>query len=206
MKHLFLGTNGCVFPIRLFVDHVYAARLWFFTTLALMVVVGVQPYFLIKAQQYDEKVIILDGSGTYSISPLLRFEEARELHENISLLATMSLLSQNPSGFDYPDMLERMFYKEARLKAKAYEEAIKSERETKNIFQKQQVSQIKILKTRNEVVMAQVKGELIRCGVFEDKNFVESIPFKLDLTLVRNPDMLTNKRYPLAVFDFQIEK
>jgi len=201
---LFSKQKAFPSPLKMFVDAAFAARLWFFTALILLVVIAIQPYFIIKAYRNQEQVVILDGAGTYSIAPLLEFKSAKALHENIALLATLSLFSLNPHGFDYPEMLESIFYKEAREKANGYLNTIKEEFLQKNIHQKQQVFEIKILQTRNQVVMAQVNGELIRSGLFENKNFTENLPFKLDLVLVRNPDMMTNKRYPLAVHDYHV--
>lgn len=203
-KKLFGKKDVQVGPIKMFVDTAFAARLWFFISLILLVMIVVEPYLIIKAYRNEEQVIVLDGAGTYSIAPLLAFKSAKALHENIALLATMALFSQNPNGLDYPEMLESIFYKEAREKANQYINGVREELFQKSIHQKQQVFEVKILQTRNQLVMAQVVGELIRCGLFENKNFTETLPFKLDLMLVRNPDMLTNKRYPLAVYDYQI--
>lgn len=191
-------------PIKLFADNALAARLWFFTAIILLGYVVIQPYWIIRACKNKERVVIMDGSGTFSISPLIDFEEAKDLHEQTALLAVQGLLSQNPSGFDYPDLLERLFLKEACEKANQELSLIKEELELKEIHQKQQALKIKILSTRSNIVLAQVKGEVIRCGTFENQSFVESLPFKLNLTLARNPNMLTNKRYPLAVYDYEV--
>lgn len=203
-KLLFRKQKKSSSPSEMFANTAWASRLWFIVSMVLLGYIAVQPYLVIEAYRNKERVVIMDGAGTYSISPLLTFEESKDLHENIALLATMSLFSQNPGGFDYSDMLERIFYKEARVKAEEYQKGIESELSSKNIHQKQQVFKIKILKTRNDVIIAKVKGELIRNGNLEGKEFIENIPFLLDLTLVRNPDMLSNKRYPLAVYDFSI--
>ena len=51
-------------------------------------------------------------------------------------------------------------------------------------------------------MIVKVEGQLIRTGVFSGQTFAESPKFTLNLTLVRNPDMLANKRYPLAVWSY----
>lgn len=192
--------------IKLFTHNAIAARLWFWVSLVLLTLLVFQPFFIIQAYRTRERVVILDEAGTFSISHLLDFEEAKALHENIALLAAQALLSQNPEGFDFPDLLERIFLKEAHQKAKQEIARVQEELEQKNIYQKQQSLKIQILGTRNNVIMALVSGELIRCGLFADRNFSESIPFALNLTLVRNPNMLSNKRYPLAVHDFELKQ
>ena len=72
----------------------------------------------------------------------------------------------------------------------------------KNIHQKPEVFKIDILRTRENQVIVKVEGQLIRTGVFSGQTFAESPKFTLNLTLVRNPDMLANKRYPLAVWSY----
>jgi hypothetical protein len=65
------------------------------------------------------------------------------------------------------------------------------------------VFKIDILRTREDRVLVKVEGQLIRTGVFENQSFTESPKFTLNLTLVRNPDMLANKRYPLGVWSYE---
>ena len=60
-----------------------------------------------------------------------------------------------------------------------------------------------ILRTREDQVIIKLEGQLVRTGVFEHQAFTESPCFSLTLTLVRNPDMLANKRYPLAVWNYE---
>ena len=40
--------------------------------------------------------------------------------------------------------------------------------------------------------------QLVRTGIFEQKAFSESIPFKLAFKMRRNPDMTKNGRFPTA--------
>lgn len=190
-------------PVSLFVNSAIAARLWFVVSLLLLAYIVIQPFFIIEAYRAKEKVIIMDGSNTFYVSPLMAFEEATDLHENIALLATQALFSQNPSGFDYPDLLERIFLKTAFEKTQKDFETLKGELTDKQIHQKQQIFKINILNTRNNIILVQVTGELIRCGIFEGQSFVESMPFKLQLTLAKNPNMAMNKRYPLCVHEYE---
>ena len=66
-----------------------------------------------------------------------------------------------------------------------------------------QIFKIDILQTRENTVLVKVEGQLIRSGLFERQGFVESPRFTLNLTLVRNPNMIVNKRYPLGVWKFE---
>jgi hypothetical protein len=42
--------------------------------------------------------VIVDPAGTFFVSPLLQFQEARELHAQQSTLAAVALLDAEPEG------------------------------------------------------------------------------------------------------------
>lgn len=187
-------------PARLFADHAFAARAWFVVACCAVLLCLAEPYFIIRACRTRERVVVLDGAGTFSVSPLLGFEEAKDLHQAMALWATLALFERNPDGFDYPDMLHRLFLADAFRKAQADRDRSAGEFQVKSIHQKPEVFKIDILRTRDNQVLARVQGQLIRTGVFEGQTFAESPKFTLNLTLVRNPDMLANRRYPLGVW------
>ena len=189
-------------PTRLFADHAFAARIWFFIACVAIVICLLEPYMIISAYRVRERVVVLDGAGTFSVSPLLGFEEAKILHESMALWATLSLLQRNPKDFDYPEMLQRIFLADAFQHAQGDRDKVHDEFQLKNIHQKPEVFKIEILRTRENQVLVKVEGQLIRTGVFEGQTFAESPTFTLNLTFVRNPDMATNKRYPLGVWKY----
>lgn len=189
-------------PLKLFTDNAWAARMWFLVCIALLAIVVVQPFFIINAYRTRERVVILDGAGTFSIAPTLDFENATGLHEQMALWSTYALFSQNPNGFDMPELLEKMFLAEPLKKARSLHSDFAHEFREKHIHQKVEVFEIKILKTRDEQIFAQVNGQLIRTGSFEGNTFVEDPQFTLTLVMHRNPNMLENKRFPLAVISF----
>lgn len=189
-------------PARLFADHAFAARAWCVIACGAVAFSIVQPFLIMRAMSGRERVVVLDGAGTFSISPVLGFEEAKELHEAMTLWATLALFQRNPRDFDYPDVLEKLFLAEAFAKARADRDAAKSEFEAKNIHQKPEVFKMDILRTREDRVLVKVEGQLIRTGIFENQTFTESPKFTLNLTFARNPNMLANKRYPLGVWSY----
>jgi hypothetical protein len=189
-------------PARLFADHAIAARLWFLVACAALAFCVVQPYLIIRAYRARERVVVLDGAGTFSVSPLLGFDEAKELHESMTLWATLALLQRNPKDFDYPDLLQKLFLTKAFAQAQGDREKSRPEFELKNIHQKPEVFKIDILRTREDRVLVKVEGQLIRTGVFENQAFTESPKFTLNLTFARNPNMVANKRYPLGVWSY----
>lgn len=189
-------------PARLFADHAFAARVWFLTACAAVLLCGIQPYLIINAFRARERVVVLDGAGSFSVSPLLGFEEAKDLHEAMAIWATLAFFQRNPKGWDYPDMLQKLFLMAAHARAIAEREKSQPEFEVKNIHQKPEVFKIDLLRTREDRVLVKVEGQLIRTGVFENQTFTESPKFTLTLTFARNPNMLVNKRYPLGVWSY----
>lgn len=190
-------------PARLFADHAFAARMWALVAIGAITLAALQPYLIIGAYRTRERVVILDGAGTFSVSPLLGFEEAKTLHETIAIWSALALLQRNPKNFDFPDLLHRLYLTAAATKAQNELLATREEFEVKQIHQKPEVFKIDILRTREEQVIIKLEGQLVRTGVFERQAFTESPRFSLTLTLVRNPDMLANKRYPLAVWNYE---
>lgn len=189
-------------PAKLFADHAFAARAWCLIACGAVALCIVEPYFIIKAANSRERVVVLDGAGTFSISPVLGFEQAKELHEAMTLWATLALFQRNPQGFDYPDVLQKVFLTDAYQKAQHDRDATKGEFELKNIHQKPEVFKMDVLRTREDRVLVKVEGQLVRTGVFENQVFTEAPKFTLNLTFARNPNMLANKRYPLAVWTY----
>lgn len=180
---------------------------WFWFGFAMLVLAGaaMDRYFLVESFKQRERVVIIDPSNTFYVSPLLKFSEGKELHIEQSTLAATAFLERNPKGFDNPDLLKQMFLHQAFLKANAYQGAEQVEFKSKQLHQKVEISGITILNTREDAVLTQVSGQLIRDGIFEDKPFTEAVPFKLSLKLQRNPNMVQNGRFPTAVNDFKYE-
>src|SRR3954466_11737209 len=106
-------------PLELFADHAMAARLWCIVALIAVTICALQPFLIIRAYRERERVIVLDASGTFHVSPLLGFEEASKLHEQHALLACLALFQRNPAGFDFPELLDKLFLPEAARKARA---------------------------------------------------------------------------------------
>lgn len=192
-------------PTRIFVDKDRTALLWFAVAGLSVAVALVQPHLLIRQLKERERVVILDPAGTYHVSPLLSFQEAKEFHAQQSTLVVMAFLERNPSGVDHPELLKQLLLKGAYEKALRQLSAEAPEFKAKRQHQKPEVAKIDILETRQDFVLTQVTGQLLRTGVFEGKVFNEVVPFKLALKMRRNPDLVQNGRFPTAVSDFKYE-
>src|ERR1700722_5800940 len=178
---------------------------WFFFTITVLLLSAIDRYHLVSQFKQRERVVIIDPAGTYYLSPLLQFSEAKELHVQQAELATLAFLERNPKDFDNPDLLKLLFLKPAL--GKAQDERIQESVEfrAKQLHQKAEIGRIDILATRDNEVLASVTGQIIRSGIFQDKAFTEAFPFTLRLRLIRNPNMALNGRFPTAIGDFKYE-
>ncbi|MDX1951083.1 MAG: hypothetical protein SFY81_02800 [Verrucomicrobiota bacterium] len=192
-------------PTRIFVEKDRLVWFWFAFAMLVLVAAAVDRYYLVQSFKQRERVVIIDPASTYYLSPLLKFEEAKDLHVQQSALAATAFLQRNPKGFDNEELLKQMFLKNAFEKASTFRQREEPEFKSKQLHQKSEISRVDVLQTRENVVLTQVSGQIIRTGIFQEKAFTESIPFKLSLKLQRNPNMAQNGRFPTAVNDFKYE-
>ena len=192
-------------PVRIFIDKERMAWFWFLIAVATIAAAAVDRFYLVQNFKQRERVVILDPAGTYHVSALLDFDEAKTLHAEQATLATVAFLERNPKGFDHPELLKKLFLKEALRQANM--QRAKEEREfaAKQIHQKVEISKVDILQTRQNDFFTEVAGQLIRTGIFNEKVFTEVIPFKVTYQMQRNPDMTKNGRFPAAVSSFRYE-
>ncbi len=191
-------------PLELFADHAVAARLWCLVAVLAVGFCAMQPFLAISAYRTRERVVVLDASGTFHVSPLLGFEEATKLHEQHALLACLALFQRNPAGFDYPELLDKLFLPEAAAKARAECAASAEECAQKSLHEKAEVLKLTVLETRENLVLVQADGQLVRTGVVREQTFTEAPAFTARFTFARNPNLATNGRYPLAVWKYDI--
>ena len=178
---------------------------WFAFTVGVLLLSAMDRYHLVSQFKQRERVVIIDPAGTYYLSPLLQFTEAKDLHIQQAELAALAFLERNPKDFDNPDLLKLLFLKKALGKAQDERISESVEFRSKQLHQKSEISRIDILATRDSEVLAAVTGQIIRSGIFQDKAFTEAFPFTLRLRLIRNPNMALNGRFPTAVGDFKYE-
>ena len=192
-------------PTRLFIQRDRLPWFWFFVAVAVLVVSAFDRYHLISQFKQRERVVIIDPATTFYLSPLLQFQEAKDLHVQQATLATTAFLERSPRDFDHPDLLRQLFLKPAFDKAQDQRTKESVEFRSKQLHQKAEVSKIDILATRENEVLASVTGQIIRSGIFQEKSFTEAFQFTLRLRLIRNPNMAANGRFPTAVGDFKYE-
>jgi len=192
-------------PTRLFIQRDRLPWIWFFLAVATLVFAALDRWHLVNSFKQRERVVIIDPANTYYLSPLLQFQEAKELHAQQATLATLAFLERNPKDFDHLDLLKQLFLKQALGKAQDQRQMEAIEFRSKQLHQKPEIAKIEILATRENEVLVHITGQLIRTGIFQEKVFTEGLPFSLRLKLLRNPNMAMNGRFPTAVADFRYE-
>ena len=154
---------------------------WFAFTVVVLLLSAIDRYHLVSEFKQRERVVIIDPAGTYYLSPLLQFSEAKDLHVQQAELAALAFLERNPKDFDNPDLLKLLFLKKALGKAQDERISESVEFRSKQLHQKAEIERIDILATRDNEVLAAVTGQIIRSGIFQDKAFTEAFPFTLRL-------------------------
>jgi hypothetical protein len=193
-------------PLAMFADHAFAARLWCGVALVAVGFCVVQPFLIIRAYRERERVIVLDPSGTFHVGPLLGFEEATKLHEQCALLACLALFQRSPAGLDFPELLDRLFLPEAAKQARDRTAAGAEEFAAKALHQKPEVLKLTVLETRENLVLVQAEGQLVRTGLVGGQMFGEAAPFTVRFKFARNPNLAANGRYPLAVWTYELSQ
>src|SRR5262245_54363086 len=126
-------------PTRIFVEKDRLAWFWFLFAMLVLALASVDRTFLVKTFKQREQVIVVDPAGTFYISPVLKFQEAKDLHAQQSTLATLAFLERSPKGFDNEDLLKQMFLKRAGEKASAQRSVEEAEFKAKQLHQKVEI-------------------------------------------------------------------
>ena len=79
-------------PVRVFVDKDRLARFWFLAVVVVLIGAAIERIHLARTLKERERVVIVDPAGTFFVSPLLQFQEARDLHAQQSTLAAVAFL------------------------------------------------------------------------------------------------------------------
>jgi hypothetical protein len=186
-------------------DKTTLLRLSILANIALVLWGFVQPHLLLEQLHAPQRAIILDGAGTYSISPLLDLNSATPLQHAAAQDATYAMLMRGPTEVDRPLQIDLWFTKNGREKVQALLKSETPEFTAKQFHQKVSIEETGSIATGDGQFTAKVSGQLIRTGLLNGRLHVETKLFELQLRMIRNPDMLTNRRYPFASWDFDLQ-
>lgn len=190
------------FAIKAMATRTLAGQFWFIVWLITIGGLFLMHNMTIEKIKKQDRVIVLDGDGTFFVSPTLAMEDAKDFHHAQALFATYALYMRNPYGFDMKDQLGKMFNKSSYQKALAEWKLDEASFQSKQTRQKVEAPTFSTLRTPGDYIIVNVKGQLIRSSFFQGRPLIE--PFDLDLTLTmkRNPGLAINDKYPLVVVDY----
>jgi hypothetical protein len=186
-------------------------------TLAIFALLGVavlEPIWLAQTYKQRERIVVLNGAGSYSVAPALTFDEATDLHEDCAYQAARAAMTRGPRGPVRSGEIDRWFLDDpnsgggvgCRAKLLKVIDTESQEFSAKSFFQQMNITEpARVVVISDKVVTVTLTGQLIRAGVFQNRQHVEPRKFSLQLTLVRNPNMMLNNRPPLAVWDFDYQ-
>jgi hypothetical protein len=197
------GQRNFFNSTQVFVRLAQEKRIQMAVIIILVITVILEPFIMLKMLNREEKAVILDPSGTYYISPIVRFEKAVEIQKNIGNLAAVCLFSVNPTGYDFEAVIEDLFIGTAKEKLISEWEENKATFAEKKLHQKAEIFSTTVVKAEANFILVKVEGQIIRAGGFESAEILHAQPFTVQFILNKNPNLIRNGKYPFTVCDFQ---
>jgi len=164
-------------------------------------------YTLYRNTQSQTKFIVVDSQGTFYLSPDLEFDNATDVHARQTRLAMETLFNRGPNGMDRPKQFQQVFSSQQRKKMETNIFAKEAkEFTTKQIHQKIECREVKMLQLHDKSVVTGVSGQLIRNGMFQGKPFIEVFEITARFKFILNDDLKVNGMYPTVVVGFDYKK
>lgn len=178
-----------------------------FAGLIIIVLIGtniVSPLLVIHLLNEPERVTIYDDAGNIVFARLRRFDDAAGLYRICAKEAAFAIFMRNPRGSDDPEIVPLLFNGDAQKKLAGF---IASEGQDFNRFQFHQKAELdtwQFQRSGDGTVRATTRVQLTRTGVANERARNEVRTATLTLYMFRNRDIATNRKYPLAVWDFDV--
>lgn len=178
---------------------------WLWQALFLLAVFG--GYVAVQLTIYQERQPLrfaaMDSRDTFYLASLGNFETASHIHAELAKMAAEAIFSRSPDGFDDPERLERLFNpaSTAKLSKDAARDA--DIFRSQQLHQKFEAGQIRELEIDSNTVLVSVEGQILRSGVFNQRQVNDSKRVTVFLRLRINDDMAHNGRYPLVVTNYE---
>jgi hypothetical protein len=182
-----------------------AATLWLWQALFILAVIGgfVSDHLTIQEMNSRLKFVAMDSRDTFYLANLGSFETAQHIHAELAKMAAETIFSRSPDGFDDPERLERLFnpVSTAQLNKDAAKDA--DVFRVQQIHQKFESGQIRELEVDSNTALVSVQGQVLRTGVFNQRQVNDAKKVTVFLRLAVNGDMARNGRYPLVVTNYE---
>jgi hypothetical protein len=181
------------------------ARHWLIVALtgAILLNVGMEIFRSVQAHK-EKPVVVLDlNTGTMLLSSLTDPAHSSQITNQMVLWAAQCIENRNPAGLDNPELLEVLFDTPTAKKVKDEFEAKKAEYAQKSLRSHAEISGLDPQPVAPGFIKARVSGQVLRNGVLNGRPTQEVEPLDLEITFARNPDLGTNRSYPLMVVGYQ---
>jgi hypothetical protein len=182
-----------------------AAALWLWQALFVLAVIGgfVSHHFTVQEMMGRMRFVAMDSRDTFYLANLGNFESAKHIHAELAKMAAETIFSRSPDGFDDPERLERLFNPAST--AALNKDAAKDGDvfRAQQIHQKFESGQIRELEVDSNTALVSVQGQVLRTGVFNQRQVQDSKKVTVFLRLAVNGDMAHNGRYPLVVTNYE---
>ena len=168
--------------------------------------------FHLGQERYQVPVILLGEDETWHVAPFRTWDEARELHFTMAKNAARAILDRDFSGFgkERDEELERLFDNrpfgdESGALDKVYdlEKSEKTDFLAKRLHQFPKFHEVEILEQNKMLTIVRLNGQLVQVGKVGSSSFNEVKEFEITFWMVRNPNLITNGRYPTVVVNFK---
>ena len=188
--------------IQFFANSKMAARFWMCIAILAIAAAIISPTMIVNSMKQTEKVIIMDEANVFSVAPTVGIEDASKMQQYISQLAVEAMFNKTAAGPDNLNLLKQVYLPAAAQDVKTVYDKEGPDFKARNIHQFVECRQIKITPSTPDIVKSEVEAQLIR--VIGEKDSVDSIveTYKLQVhfVLIRNKDMRSNGKLPMAVF------
>lgn len=182
----------------------YKSHIWCALFITSVIGFSVERHYLARSIQEGYRYLVIDDT-CFFLPKSFEFKDAHDLHFDQAQLVCETLLNRSPAGVDNKARLENLFHPNAYGKAKQLIENEAADFKNKLIHQKVSIAETRQLKMRDNSVLIQVTGQLIRTGQFLGTPFVEVLDFECHLHFIPNRNIVNNGRYPTIVYDYQLK-
>ncbi len=190
-------------PIDILITRNRQTQFWFLLFLLSIIGFTWERSRLTAALNQDMRFVVMDENSFY-LPRSMDFESAIDLHTGQVTIALETLFNRNPKSIDNPNRLQRLFSRKSMKKANKLISEEAQSFTLKQIHQKVEIGDIKLLQTTDETVMATAEGQLIRNGIFDGEGFTEVHRLNARLQFTRNDNLLINGGFPTIVTSFEI--
>ncbi len=173
------------------------------------------PIFCLLTLRMKRDVVLWDlTSGTLLVSPIVDPSDSKDILDTSSTMVARAIVNRSPAGFDDDKLIPILFDTDTARKVRGEMEAedpkthetVGKQYRDKNLRSRLEIENISGQSISNSIhgpyIKVRVTGQCIITGVVNGSVTYDVQSVTLDLSLVHNPYLGINKRYPLMCFEY----